>query len=159
LIKKPEKFDNNHVFRMLAPEFSARKKRKAMAAEVVSTLLFERPCISQGRITIFDNTTKSPAPASRGIIVISGVHSDIFQCHGNGHRRGSILTLGIDPQGFIAFHACSGGNQLAEYNVLLATEKRVDLPFDGSFSEYAGSFLEGSGGEEGVDSQSSLCDA
>ena len=59
----------------------------------------------------------------------------------------------------VGHRAGSGRNQLADGDILLESEQRIDLALDGGFGQHSGCLLEGSGRHEGLGNQRGLGDA
>ncbi len=74
--------------------------------------------------------------------------------HGNGVLGIDILDLG----GTVTLHADAGRNELADDNIFLKTEQRIDLALDSGICENTGGLLEACGGEEGIGGKRSLGD-
>ena len=58
----------------------------------------------------------------------------------------------------IQLHARTCRNELADDNVFLEAEQRIDLALDGGIGQNARRLLEGSSGQEAVGRQRRLCD-
>ena len=80
---------------------------------------------------------------------MSGFWCRIFRLDVNGIAIFIFIFNGRDRLNdfhfAVAAHAGTGRNQLADDDVFLEAEKRIDLALDGCIGKDAGRFLEGSG--------------